>query len=179
MGNFRMSEQTLKDTNFAVKAGFTSMLVLMLIFGVFALYQLKNITLTMSDTLGSNSKKIVHVVLMRDSIRQRQIVMAEMLSIKDVFKREESRLIFFNLASIFREELIKLRKLPINASEQKMLENILENIVLAQDINRQAISIFMEDYSSDKGRKLIKQAQVSDFCASDDPSWPMGLHEMI
>ena len=161
MGNFRMSEQTLKDTNFAVKAGFTSMLVLMLIFGVFALYQLKNITLTMSDTLGSNSKKIVHVVLMRDSIRQRQIVMAEMLSIKDVFKREESRLIFFNLASIFREELIKLRKLPINASEQKMLENILENIVLAQDINRQAISIFMEDYSSDKGRKLIKQAQVS------------------
>ena len=156
-----MPEQTLKETNIAVKSGFTSMLVLMLIFGVFALYQLKNISLTMSDTLASNSQKIVHVVLMRDSIRQRQVVMAEMLSMKDVFKREESQLTFFYLAGIFREELIKLRKLPINASEENMLENILENIVFAQDINRQAVSILMEDYGSAKGRELIKQAQVS------------------
>ena len=156
-----MPEKTLQDTNIAVKAGFTSMLVLMLIFGVFALYQLRNISLTMTDTLATNSEKIVHVVLMRDSIRQRQVVMAEMLSTEDVFDREESRMVFFRLSGIFREELKRLRKLPIDDSEKLLLQNILDHVPVAQAINRQAISILMEDYTSEEGRKLIVDAQVS------------------
>lgn len=155
-----MPEITVKDTNIAVKAGFTSMLLLMLIFGVFALYQLRNISLTMSNSLASNSKKIVHVVLMRDAIRQRQVVMAEMLSITDVFEREESRIIFYKLAGIFRVELKKLRKLPINQSEQDMLKKILDHVVFAQAINRNAVNILMEDNTSKEGRELISRAQV-------------------
>ena len=156
-----MQKETLDKTNIAVKASFTSMLVLMLVFGVFALYQLKNISLTMSDTLATNSKKIVHVVLMRDSIRQRQIVMTEMLSMKDIFQREKRRIRFFELSGVFRKELVKLKKLPINDSEQKMLENILENVSFAQNINRQAVNILMEDYTSKEGRDLIAQAQTA------------------
>jgi len=156
-----MPEKTLQDTNIAVKAGFTSMLVLMLIFGIFAIYQLRNISLTMTDTLATNSEKIVHVVLMRDSIRQRQVVMAEMLSMEDVFEREESRIIFFKLSGGFRDELKKLRKLPIDDSEKKLLQNILDHVPVAQAINRQAVSILMEDYTSAEGRQLIINAQVS------------------
>ena len=156
-----MPKEELTNTNIAVKAGFTAMLVLMLIFGIFSLYQLRNISLTMTDTLATNSKKIVHVVLMRDSIRQRQVVMAEMLSMEDVFEREESRIIFFKLSGGFRDELKELRKLPIDDSEKKLLQKILDNVPVAQAINRHAISILMEDYTSAEGRQLIINAQVS------------------
>ena len=155
-----MPKKTLQDTNIAVKAGFTSMLVLMLIFGLFALYQLKNISLTMTDTLATNSKKIVHVVLMRDAIRQRQIVMGEMLSMADAFEREESRLEFFKLAGVFREEREKLIKLHIDDSEKKLLKKISNNLLLAQPLNRQAVNILIEDHTSKEGMVLIERAQV-------------------
>lgn len=156
-----MSERKLDDTNIAVKTGFTSMLVLMFIFGVFSLYQLRNISLTMTDTLATNNKKIVHVVLMRDSIRQRQVVMAKMLSTEDVFEREEYRIDFFKLAGIFRKELTELKKLPINNPEQQMLRNILGYAPGAQELNRRAINVLMEDHASEEGRQLIVDAQVS------------------
>lgn len=156
-----MPEKALQNTNIAVKAGFTSMLVLMLIFGVFALYQLKNISLTMTDTLATNSKKIVHVVLMRDAIRQRQIALADMLSMVDDFEREERRMEFFQLAGVFREERAKLIKLPIDDSEKKLLKKISNYLLLAQPLNRQAANILMVDRTSEKGRGLIERAQVS------------------
>lgn len=156
-----MPKKRLQDINIAVKAGFTSMLVLMLTFGLFALYQLKNISLTMTDTLATNSKKIVHVVLMRDAIRQRQIVMADMLSMADAFEREESRLEFFQLAGVFREERERLIKLPIDDSEKKLLKKISDYLLLAQPLNRQAVNILIEDHTSKKGRGLIERAQVS------------------
>ena len=68
MASVSMSKPALKNTNLAVKAGFTGILVLVHIFGVFSLYQLKNSMLTMTDTIAINSNKIVHLVLMRDSI---------------------------------------------------------------------------------------------------------------
>lgn len=155
-----MPKKTLQDTNIAVKAGFTSMLVLMLIFGLFALYQLRNISLTMTDTLATNSKKIVHVVLMRDAIRQRQIIMADMLSTVDYFKRDESRLEFFKFSGVFREERAKLLKLPIDDSEKKLLKKISTHLLLAQPLNRQAANILIEDRTSAKARALIERAQV-------------------
>ena len=156
-----MSDGKLKDTNIAVKSGFTSMLVLMLIFGVFSLYQLKNISLTMSNKLAANSKKIVHVVLMRDAIRQREVLLAEMLSTKDIFVREESSLEFFKLSGLFRKEKSKLVKLPINSSEKNLLDKILKEVVLAQALNRDAVSHILEDYKSIKGRELILKAHSS------------------
>ncbi len=155
-----MPKKTLQDTNIAVKAGFTSMLVLMLIFGLFALYQLRNISLTMTDTLATNSKKIVHVVLMRDAIRQRQIIMADMLSMVDDFERDESRLEFFKLAGVYREERAKLLKLPIDDSEKRLLKKISNHLLLAQPLNRQAANFLIEDRTSEKARALIERAQV-------------------
>ena len=156
-----MPKEELKNTNIAVKAGFTAMLVLMLIFGIFSLYQLRNITQSMTNTIATNSKKIVHVVLMRDAIRKRQIVMAEMLSMDNVFDREKSRMEFFRLSGGFREERAKLRQLPINDSENALLKNILDHIHVAQELNREAVNILLEDNTSEEGRDLIARAQIS------------------
>lgn len=156
-----MPKQELLNTNIAVKAGFTSMLVLVLIFGIFSLYQLRNITFSMTDAIATNSKKIVHVVLMRDSIRQRQIVMSEMMSMKNDFEREESRMIFFDLARVFREEREALLKLPINESENKLLNEILKHVQFAEKLNSQAVEIIFEEQKSEEGRVLISRAQGS------------------
>lgn len=156
-----MPKEELTNTNIAVKAGFTAMLVLMLIFGIFSLYQLRNITQSMTNTIATNSQKIVHVVLMRDAIRKRQIVMAEMLSMDNVFDREESRMEFFRLSGGFREERAKLRQLPINDSENALLKNILDHILVAQELNREAVNILLEDNTSEEGRDLIAHAQIS------------------
>ncbi len=156
-----MLKQELKNTNITVKAGFTSMLVLMFIFGAFSLYQLRNITQSMINTIGTNSQKILHVVLMRDAIRQQQVVMAEMLSMMNVFDREEKRLKLFKLSGGFREEKAKLIQLPINDSENKLLKNILDLVKVAQALNRQAVNILLVDNMSKEGRALITRAQVS------------------
>ncbi len=156
-----MPKQGLHNTNIVVKAGFTSILVLVFIFGIFSLYQLRNITLSMTNTIATNSKKIVHVVLMRDSIRQRQVAMTEMLLANDVFDREISRMTFFSLSGIFRVENNKLQKLPINDSEKKLLDKILDHVRFAQPLNREAVDILLEDNTSKEGRSLVLRAQVS------------------
>lgn len=156
-----MLKQALYNTDIAVKAGFTSMLVLVLVFGIFSLYQLRNLTLDVTNTIGINSKKIIHVVLMRDLIRQQQVVMAKMLSMKDVFEREESRMVFFKLSGVFREEKARLIKLPVYDAEEKLVKKILDNVSFVQALNRQAVSILMEDYRPEKGRNLILRTQVS------------------
>ncbi len=156
-----MNKKELKNTNVAVKAGFTSMLLLVLLFGLFSLYQLRNVTFSMTDAMAINSKKIVHVVLMRDSIRQRQILMSEMMSMEDDFEREESRLRFFELAGIFREEREKLLKYPINKQEKLMLDAIVNHVQFAEDINTKAVEIIFEEQSSAEGRNLILRAQTS------------------
>lgn len=156
-----MQKQELKNTNVAVKAGFTSMLVLVLIFGVFSLYQLRNVTFSMTDAIATNSKKIVHVVLMRDAIRQRQIVMTEMLSMEDDFEREESRMIFFDLARFFREERDKLLKLPITEFEDVLLKEIIQHVKFTEDLNSKAVDAIFEEQQSKQGRNLILRSQGS------------------
>lgn len=156
-----MNKKELKNTNVAVKAGFTSMLLLVLLFGLFSLYQLRNVTFSMTDAMAINSKKIAHVVLMRDSIRQRQILMSEMMSMDDDFEREESRLRFFELAGIFREEREKLLKYPINKQEKLMLDAIVNHVQFAEDLNTKAVEIIFEEQSSAEGRNLILRAQTS------------------
>lgn len=156
-----MSKTVIDNTNFAVKSGFTSMLALVLIFGLYSLYQLKNITFDMTNAIESNSKKIVHVILMRDAIRQRQSMMTEMLLMEDVFEREKHRLKFFKLSAVFREERKALLMLPINESEKKLLDIILVEVRLAQSFNREAVNYLVEDFASEKTRSLILSAQAS------------------
>lgn len=155
-----MHKSELKNTNVAVKAGFTSMLLLVLVFGIFSLYQLRNVTFSMTDEIAINSKKIVHVVLMRDAIRQRQVVMTEMLATRDEFEREESRLLFFNLARVFREERDKLLAYPVTAEENTLLEKVIGHVKIAEELNSKAVDIIFEEHQSIEGRELIEQTQI-------------------
>jgi len=154
-----MAKRILQNTNLVVKAGFTSILLLVVIFGAFSLYQLKTITYNMTNAIDINSKKIIHVILMRDAIRQRQVVMTEMILLDDVFKREENRMTFFKLSGEFRRERIALMKLPYNESEKKLLNVILDDVRFAQIANREAIDLLIVDSSSEEGRNLILSAQ--------------------
>lgn len=156
-----MAKQLLQNTNLVVKAGFTSILLLVVIFGVFSLYQLKTITYNMTNAVDINSKKIIHVILMRDAIRARQVVMTEMILLNDIFKREESRMKFFRLSSVLRRERAALIKLPNTESEKKLINIIFEDARFAQTINREAIDVLIEDSSSEEDRNLILSAQES------------------
>lgn len=150
---------TLENTNVAVKTGFTGILILVLIFGIFSLYQLKNITLTMTDTIAINSKKIVHVVLMRDTIRRRQEILEYMTQTEDVFEREESRFEFYKLAGSFRREKDKLIELPSSKTEKVLLKEVLEHLVLPQQLSRSAIELLINDYNSTEGKRFITLAK--------------------
>ena len=156
-----MAKQILKNTNLVLKTGFTSILALVLIFGAFSLYQLKTITYDMTNAVAINSKKTIHVILMRDAIRQRQAIMTEMILINDVFKREESRMRFFKLSGQFNRERTALIKLPNTESEKKLLKVILDYARFAQRVNREAVDFLMEDPASARGRNLILTAQAS------------------
>ena len=156
-----MPKQTLENTNIAVKAGFTSVLVLVLIFGVFALYQLKTITDDMTNTIATNSQKIVHVVLMRESIQQRQVILTKMLLMDDIFDREEIRMSFYDTSGVFREEKDKLLKLPINDSENKLLNKILIDATESQPTARKTIDALIENYARDEMRGLILSTQAT------------------
>ena len=156
-----MPKQILGNTNIAVKAGFTSVLVLVLIFGVFALYQLRTFTDDMTNTIATNSQKIVHVVLMRESIHQRQIILTKMLLMDDIFEREESRMSFYDTSGVFREEKDKLLKLPINHSENKLLNKILIDATGSQPTARKTIDALIENYARDEMRGLILSTQAT------------------
>ena len=154
-----MSKQTLENTNVVVKAGFTGIMVLVLIFGVFSLYQLRNITLTMTNTIAISSKKIVHVVLMRDTIRQRQAIIQTMIGTDDIFVREKNRFDFYKLAGSFRLERDKLLDLPSSDDEKKLLKEILDNLTLPQQLSQDAINLLIDDNRSREAQKLIVLAK--------------------
>ena len=154
-----MPKRILENTNVTIKAGFTSILILVLIFGIFSLYQLRNLTLSMTNTIAVNSEKIVHVIVMRDTIRQRQDILEQMSLTVDIFKREEMRFEFYKLAGTFRMERDKLTKLPSNNAEKLLLEEILQTLVLPQRLSRDAINSLITDNRSEKGRELILLAK--------------------
>jgi len=154
-----MSKTALENTNVAVKAGFTGILVLVLIFGIFSLYQLRTITDDMTNIIATNSQKIVHVVLMRESIHQRQIILTKMLLVDDVFDREERRMSFYDTSGVFRAEKDKLIKLPINESENKLLNKILTDATNSQPHARKTIDALIENYTLNEMRGLIFSTQ--------------------
>ena len=146
------------NTNRAVKAGFTGMLALVLIFGLFSLYQLHNITLEMTNTVAKNSEKIIHIVFMRDAVSKRQLEITNMLSITDPFEFEERRLVFFSLAGAYRNESQKLAKLTVTAEEEFILKKIAEIMVAPRVQVRQGIDILLEEPDSEEGVELITLA---------------------
>lgn len=154
-----MPKPALENTNVAVKAGFTGILVLVLIFGIFSLYQLRNITLNMTNAISNNSKKIVHVVLMRDTVRQRQDVLEQMSFTDDIFERDEMRFTFYELAGSFRKEKDKLIQLPSNDAEKLLLKEVLQALVMPQRISRNAIALLIANNNSKEGHELILLAK--------------------
>lgn len=151
----------MENTNIVVKAGFTAILAVVLIFGVFSLYQLRAITGDMTNIIATNSQKIVHVVLMRESIHQRQIILTKMLLMDNVFEREESRMSFYDTSGVFMAEKNKLIKLPINDSEKKLLNKILIDATRSQPHAHKTIDALIENHTLHDLRDLILKTQFA------------------
>ncbi len=151
-----MLKKFFHNTNLVVKTGFTSMLLLVLAYSLFSLYQLREMSLSVGNTIAVDSKKIVHVVRMRDSIRQRQVALNQMLATDDPFQREALRLKFFQLAGIFRVEKDRLLKLPMPEQERELLTKILRQAVQTQKLNRDVVDLIIEDNHSPSAFSLLQ-----------------------
>ncbi len=155
-----MIKQFFQNTNLVVKTGFTSMLVLVLLYGVFSLYQLRELTFRVTSTIAADSRKIMHLVNMRDAIRQREVVLNKMLASRDFFYREQIRMEFFRLSGQFRQHRSLLQQLPLTQTEKVLLENISKQVNPAQKLYRQATDLLLEQKEVDAAKKLIDDARV-------------------
>lgn len=147
------------ETRRAVQLGFIVVLLLVLIYEVTSLYQIRASTNHLTEIVEINNAMVTHLNKMRDGIRQRQILMNKMLSTRDPFLREEQSLEFFAIARPVRESREKLQLLPITTAEEIILADLVDMIKLAQPINRKAVSEMMIDVTSEKAWNLAGEAQ--------------------
>jgi len=148
------------ETRRVVQLGFIAVLFLVLIYEVTSLYQIRSSTNHLTEIVEINNAMVTHLNVMKDGIRQRQILMNQMLSTKDPFIREEQSHKFFAIAGPFRESREKLQKLPISKAEEVILGELVEMIKQAQPVNQNAVSEMMMDIDTEEARALVHSAQA-------------------
>lgn len=148
------------ETRRAVQLGFIAVIFLVLVYEITSLYQIRASTNHLTEIVEINNAMVTHLNKMRDGIRQRQILMNQMLSTRDPFLREEQSLKFFAIARPVRESREKLQLLPITHEEDLILKDLVAMIKLAQPVNQQAVREMMLSVGSDKSRELVKKAQL-------------------
>jgi len=144
-----------------VQLGFAVVLILVLVYAFTSLYQIRESTNNLTKIVEINNTKITLLYKMKDVIRQRQILLNFMLASKDPFLREEKSLYFFEIAGDFRRYREKLQALATQPQELLLLNDFIRLIRVAQPINREAITAMMENFESDKARKLVDEAQLA------------------
>ena len=148
------------ETRRAVQLGFVAVLLLVLVYEVVSLYQIRSSTNHLTEIVEINNAMVTHLYKMRDGIRQRQILMNQMLSTRDPFLREEQSLNFFAIARPVRESREMLQLLPITDAEEVILKDLVDMIKLAQPLNQKAVSEMMLNVESEKSSELVMEAQA-------------------
>lgn len=154
-----LGKSSTYETRRVVQLGFAVVLILVLVYAITSLYQIRESTNHLTKIVEINNAKITHLYNMRDVIRQRQVLLNLMLSTNDLFLREEKSLDFFSIAGQFRESREKLQALSSNSHERLLLDKLIRLIRVAQPINQEAVSAMMKEFDSDKARLLSLQAQ--------------------
>lgn len=147
------------ETRRVVQWGFAAVLVLVLIYAITSLYQIRKSTNHLTEIVEINNSKITHLYNMRDVIRQRQIILNQMHSTKDFVLREENSLVFFSIAGEFREAREQLQALVESDKEKIILEDLVRKIRIAQPINQKAVSEMVSNLGSVHLDALLIQAQ--------------------
>lgn len=149
------------ETRRVVQLGFSAVLILVLIYAIASLYQIRVVTNNLTKIVEISNAKVTHLNNMRDSIRQRQILLNLMLATKDPFLREDQTLAFFAIAGSFRQARETLEELPINDTERLILDQLIKLAKDTQPLTREAVMAIMEDFDSDEAKSLVEIAQTS------------------
>lgn len=155
-----LDQFSANETRRVVQLGFAGILLLVLIYAITSLYYIRENTNHLTEIVEINNTLVTHLYKMRDLIRQRQILLNQMLASKDPFVREELSHEFFQLAGPFRKSREIVQQLPVNKSETVIFNALVNEIKVAQPINRDAVKMILQATESQASRKLVEQAKI-------------------
>lgn len=155
-----IDEFSPNNTRRVVRLGFAGIFLLVLIYTITSLYHIRESTNHLTEIVEINNAMVTQLYKMRDVIRQRQILLNQMLATDDSFEIEELSLNFFDLAGPFRQAREQVQKLPINKNEADILKELIALIKVAQPINRKAVSLITGGLESGDSRRLVLEAQI-------------------
>ena len=155
-----INDFSANETRRVVQLGFAGIFLLVLIYTITSLYHVRESTSHLTEIVEINNKLVTELYTMRDVIRQRQILLNQMLASNDPFKVEETSLVFFELAGPFRKARANLQQLPINHKERQILDQLVKLIRIAQPTNQQAVSAMTTGVDSKESERLVTKAQL-------------------
>jgi len=141
-----------------VRYGFGVVGLLMVLFGVFAIQQLRAFNSDISTIVNINNKKSFLVNTMQRAILQRSVAMRDLIDIEDPFDRDEALMKFYSLATAYVKAREDLLKLPMDAQEQRVHDMLSKVIQEAQPLNRKAAELIAMGEMGEETRTASKEA---------------------
>ena len=127
------------------KLGFVTVVMLIGFLGFFILSHYDKLRTQMSDLITVTNQKSELAFSMRDAIRLRSLSLRNMLSMDDIFDRDEENLRFSKYAGIYAAAREKLFQLPITVQEKIVHQELNVAIAESQPLNRTAAAYLLED----------------------------------
>lgn len=154
-----LNDISANETRRIVQLGFAGIFLLVLIYAFTSLYHIRESTSHLTEIVEINNALVTELYTMRDVIRQRQILLNQMLASNDPFEVEELSLVFFDLARPFREARENLQQLPINNKEIEILDQLVNIIRVSQPTNQLAVEAMISGLDEEKLTSLVSSAQ--------------------
>ena len=154
-----LNDISANETRRVVQLGFAGILLLVFIYAITSLYHIRESTNHLTEIVEINNELVTELYIMRDVIRQRQILLNQMLASNDPFEVEELSLVFFDLARPFRQARENLQQLPINKNEIEILSQLVNIIRISQPTNQQAVESMISGLDQETLTHLVSTAQ--------------------
>jgi len=145
-----------------LKYGFLVILILMFLLGGIGIYQTFEVTLKLDHLVKVTNAKLQYAHDMRDAIRQRQILMYQMLISDDPFSRDDQLTAFYQKATDYRIARDKLSVLLSDESEKAINQRLMVQTRIAQPIN-QELAENIDEIDLKKGYALLTLATEEQF----------------
>ena len=133
-----------KKVEFSVQIWLFVVLIILFVLAVAGIYQIHGAIASMSDMVYKNQLKVELAHAMRDSIRLREISINKMLSMNDLFERDEELLNFYQYVGIYRNARTRLLELPMDVEEKEIHTKLQEVVRVAQPLNNKAAELILK-----------------------------------
>ena len=125
--------------------GFIAILLLMSISVLVSIVSLNNANQSLSSVTEYNIQKIQLAHRMHDVVRERQVVLFQMLATLDPFERDEQYLTFSALELDYMQAREKLLALPKNSYELSLHDELTQQVRKTRNVNRSASEMLAND----------------------------------